>query len=75
MHVDGAIRTTIKELPTRTSTSAAPACFAARMARCGSALTPALNVDGLNLIQAQAAKARGLSVPPSLLARAEEMIE
>ena len=41
---------------------------------CGSALTSALNVDGLNSIQAQAAKARGLSVPPSLLARAEEMI-
>jgi len=42
---------------------------------CGSALTPALNVDGLNLIKAQAAKARGLSVPPSPLARADEMIE
>jgi hypothetical protein len=42
---------------------------------CGSVLTPALNVDELNLIQAQAAEARGLSVPPSLLARAEEMIE
>jgi len=29
--------------------------------RCGSALTPALNVDGLNLIQSQAARAPGLS--------------
>jgi hypothetical protein len=34
---------------------------------CGSALTPALNVDGLNLTQSRAAKALGLSVPPSLL--------
>jgi hypothetical protein len=42
---------------------------------CGSALTPALNVDGLNLIQSQAAKALGLSVPPSLLVRADKMIE
>jgi len=42
---------------------------------CGSALTPALNVDGLNLIKAQAAKARGLSAPPLPLARADEMIE
>jgi hypothetical protein len=38
---------------------------------CSSALTPALNVDGLNLIQSQAAKAFGLSVPASLLARVE----
>ena len=29
--------------------------------RCGSALTPVLNVDGLNLIQSQAAGALGLS--------------
>jgi len=35
----------------------------------GSALAPALNVDGLNLIQSQEAKALGLSVPTSLLAR------
>ena len=42
---------------------------------CGNALTPALNVDGLNLIQSQAAKALGLSVPASLLACADEVIE
>jgi len=35
---------------------------------CGSALTAALNVDGLNLIQSQPAKALNLNVPPSLLA-------
>ena len=43
--------------------------------RCGSALTPVLNVDGLNLIQSQVAKALGLSVPASLLAHAEEVTE
>jgi len=42
---------------------------------CGSALTATLNVDGLNLIQSQAAKALDLSVPPSLLARADEVVE
>jgi hypothetical protein len=41
----------------------------------GSALTPALNVDGLNLIQSQAAKALDPSVPASLLACADEVIE
>ena len=41
----------------------------------GSVLTPALNVDGLNLIQSQAAKALGLKHATKLLARADEMIE
>jgi len=42
---------------------------------CGSALTPALNVDGLNLIQSQTAKTLGLSEPPPPLVRADEMSE
>ena len=40
---------------------------------CGSALTAALNVDGLNLIQSQPAKVLSLNVPLSLLA--DGMIE
>jgi len=42
---------------------------------CGSALAPALNVDGFNLIQSQAAKAFDPSELPALLARVDEMIK